>query len=67
MVGGSRGIGRAVAELLARLGAGVVISGREPDAVRDATEAVISAAVARPASPARRTTKTRQMHWSIGA
>lgn len=43
VVGGSRGIGRAVAELLARLGAGVVISGREPDAVRDATEAVISA------------------------
>ncbi|AXN49940.1 3-oxoacyl-[acyl-carrier-protein] reductase FabG [Mycobacterium marinum] len=43
VVGGSRGIGRAVAELLARRGAGVVISGREPDAVHDATEAVISA------------------------
>ena len=30
VTGGSRGIGRAVAELLCRLGAGVVVNGRDP-------------------------------------
>jgi NAD(P)-dependent dehydrogenase (short-subunit alcohol dehydrogenase family) len=33
VVGGSRGIGLAVAELLARLGARVLLNGRDPDAV----------------------------------
>lgn len=36
VVGGSRGIGRAVATLLAALGAGVVINGRSADAVTEA-------------------------------
>jgi NAD(P)-dependent dehydrogenase (short-subunit alcohol dehydrogenase family) len=36
VTGGSRGVGRAVAELLCRLGAGVVVNGRDPAAVDDA-------------------------------
>ncbi|MGE2817756.1 SDR family NAD(P)-dependent oxidoreductase [Mycobacterium heidelbergense] len=40
--GGSRGIGRAVAELLGDLGAGVVVNGRDAGAVRE-TVAAISA------------------------
>ena len=42
VVGGSRGIGKAVSELLAACGAGVVISGRDPDAARDAASAITS-------------------------
>jgi NAD(P)-dependent dehydrogenase (short-subunit alcohol dehydrogenase family) len=40
--GGSRGIGRAVTELLCNLGAGVVVNGRDADAV-DETVAAITA------------------------
>ena len=40
--GGSRGIGRAVAELLCDLGAGVVVNGRDADAV-DETVAALTA------------------------
>ena len=40
VVGGSRGIGRAVSELLAACGAGVVINGREPDAAGEAAAAI---------------------------
>ena len=40
MVGGSRGIGAAVAALLARMGAGVVVNGRDGDAVDSAVDAV---------------------------
>jgi len=40
VVGGSRGIGRAVAEQLAACGAGVVVNGRDPDAVDDTVEAI---------------------------
>lgn len=40
MVGGSRGIGRAVAERLAACGAGVVVNGRDPDAVQATVEAI---------------------------
>lgn len=40
VVGGSRGVGRAVAELLAACGAGVVVNGRDPDAVHDAVGAI---------------------------
>ena len=40
VVGGSRGVGRAVAELLARLGAGVVVNGRDADAVAAAVDAI---------------------------
>ncbi|WP_067976069.1 SDR family NAD(P)-dependent oxidoreductase [Mycolicibacter icosiumassiliensis] len=40
VVGGSRGIGRAVAELLAACGAGVVVNGRDPGAVDDTTDAI---------------------------
>jgi 3-oxoacyl-[acyl-carrier protein] reductase len=49
VVGGSRGIGRAVAELLCELGAGVVVNGRDPDAVEE-TVAAISAAGRRAAA-----------------
>jgi NAD(P)-dependent dehydrogenase (short-subunit alcohol dehydrogenase family) len=38
--GGSRGIGRAVTELLCDLGAGVVVNGRDPDAVEDIVAAI---------------------------
>ncbi len=38
--GGSRGIGRAVAELLARLGAGVVVNGRDEQAVQETVAAI---------------------------
>lgn len=40
VVGGSRGIGRAVAEQLAACGAGVVVNGREQEAVDDAVAAI---------------------------
>ncbi|OBF45781.1 short-chain dehydrogenase [Mycobacterium sp. 852002-50816_SCH5313054-b] len=38
--GGSRGIGRAVTELLCALGAGVVVNGREADAVGETVAAI---------------------------
>lgn len=38
--GGSRGIGRAVAELLGSLGAGVVVNGRDANAVDDTVAAI---------------------------
>jgi len=40
LVGGSRGIGRAVAELLCALGAGVVVNGRDAGAVQEAVDAL---------------------------
>ncbi len=40
VTGGSRGIGRAVAELLCGLGAGVVVNGREADAVQETVAAI---------------------------
>ncbi len=40
VIGGSRGVGRAVAELLARLGAGVVVNGRDGDAVSQTVAAI---------------------------
>ena len=43
VVGGSRGIGAAVSALLARLGAGVVINGRDPDAVDSTVHAILDA------------------------
>lgn len=43
VAGGSRGIGRAVAELLSRLGAGVVVNGRDDGAVRDTVAAITAA------------------------
>jgi NAD(P)-dependent dehydrogenase (short-subunit alcohol dehydrogenase family) len=52
VVGGSRGIGRAVAELLAEQGAGVVLNGRDADAVAE-TAATIPRAVAHPGSPSK--------------
>ncbi|MEZ0363090.1 SDR family NAD(P)-dependent oxidoreductase [Mycobacterium sp. pUA109] len=51
VVGGSRGIGAAVAALLTAHGAGVVINGRDPDAVTAAAHR-IPGAVAHPGSPA---------------
>lgn len=41
--GGSRGIGRAVAELLCDLGAGVVVNGRDRDAVAETVAAISDA------------------------
>ena len=40
VVGGSRGIGRAVAQLLAACGAGVAVNGRDPGAVDDTADAI---------------------------
>ncbi|WP_157517086.1 SDR family NAD(P)-dependent oxidoreductase [Mycobacterium sp. MS1601] len=40
VVGGSRGVGLAVAKLLTRLGAGVVVNGRDADAVAAAVDAM---------------------------
>jgi NAD(P)-dependent dehydrogenase (short-subunit alcohol dehydrogenase family) len=54
VVGGSRGIGAAVAALLARHGAGVVVNGRDADAAHSTAEAITAAggqAVAHPGSP----------------
>ena len=38
--GGSRGVGRAVAELLCELGAAVVVNGRDADAVEETVAAI---------------------------
>lgn len=43
VVGGSRGVGRAVAELLAGLGTGVVVNGRGEDAVSETVTAITGA------------------------
>jgi NAD(P)-dependent dehydrogenase (short-subunit alcohol dehydrogenase family) len=54
VVGGSRGIGAAVAHLLARHGAAVVVNGRDADAARSTGGAIADAgglAVAHPGSP----------------
>ena len=51
VVGGTRGVGLAVAELLAAQGAGVVVNGRDPDAAAEAAQR-IRGAVAFPGSPA---------------
>ena len=40
VVGGSHGIGAAVAALLAELGAGVVVNGRDGDSVDAAVDAI---------------------------
>jgi NAD(P)-dependent dehydrogenase (short-subunit alcohol dehydrogenase family) len=55
VVGGSRGIGREVAALLAASGAGVVVNGRDRDAAQDTTAAIVQGggrAVAHAGSPA---------------
>ncbi|KUI05929.1 SDR family oxidoreductase [Mycobacterium sp. IS-3022] len=51
VVGGSRGVGLAVAELLAACGAGVVVNGRDADAVTQATQRIPNAC-GLPGSPA---------------
>ncbi|MDT5172153.1 MAG: hypothetical protein QOD02_5531 [Mycobacterium sp.] len=54
VVGGSRGIGAAVAHLLAQHGAAVVVNGRDADAARSTAEGIAAAggrAVAHPGSP----------------
>ncbi|KMO67930.1 SDR family NAD(P)-dependent oxidoreductase [Mycolicibacterium chlorophenolicum] len=43
MVGGTRGVGLAVATLLADLGARVVVNGRDPDAVAQAAQGIAGA------------------------
>ncbi|OPX09260.1 short-chain dehydrogenase [Mycobacterium sp. AT1] len=52
VVGGSRGIGLAVAELLAAQGFGVVVNGRDPDAVADAVDGIGGRTVGHAGSPA---------------
>jgi NAD(P)-dependent dehydrogenase (short-subunit alcohol dehydrogenase family) len=55
VVGGSRGIGAAVATLLAQHGAGVVVNGRHREAAQATVDAITTAggrAVAQPGSPA---------------
>lgn len=42
VAGGSRGIGRAVAELLGALGAGVVVNGRDADAAAETVAAIVA-------------------------
>jgi NAD(P)-dependent dehydrogenase (short-subunit alcohol dehydrogenase family) len=59
VVGGSRGIGLGVAELLARHGAGVVVNGRDADAAAHAAARISGQggrAVAHPGSPAHEAT-----------
>ena len=54
VVGGSRGIGAAVAALLAQHGAGVVVNGRDADATNSTADGITAAggrAVAHPGSP----------------
>jgi NAD(P)-dependent dehydrogenase (short-subunit alcohol dehydrogenase family) len=54
VVGGSRGIGAAVASLLAQHGAGVVVNGRDGDAARATADGITAGggrAVAHPGSP----------------
>ncbi|WP_283817781.1 SDR family NAD(P)-dependent oxidoreductase [Mycolicibacterium lacusdiani] len=51
VVGGSRGVGLAVAELLAAQGFGVVINGRDGAAVSEAVDRVGAGAVGFPGSP----------------
>jgi NAD(P)-dependent dehydrogenase (short-subunit alcohol dehydrogenase family) len=54
VVGGSRGIGAAVAHLLAQHGAAVVINGRDADAARSTAESIVAdggRALAHPGSP----------------
>ena len=52
VVGGSRGIGLAVAELLAANGFGVVVNGRDGEAVQSAVARVGERAIGFPGSPA---------------
>jgi NAD(P)-dependent dehydrogenase (short-subunit alcohol dehydrogenase family) len=51
VVGGSRGVGLAVAQLLAKQGAGVVVNGRDADTADQAAQSV-PGAVALAGSPA---------------
>jgi NAD(P)-dependent dehydrogenase (short-subunit alcohol dehydrogenase family) len=55
VVGGSRGIGRQVSELLASCGASVVVNGRDPDVAQETATAITrdgGRALAHPGSPA---------------
>lgn len=54
VVGGTRGVGLAVAELLAEQGAGVAVNGRDPDAVAQAAQHIPNAVgvAGSPADPA---------------
>jgi NAD(P)-dependent dehydrogenase (short-subunit alcohol dehydrogenase family) len=65
VIGGSRGIGLAVAELLSAQGAGVVINGRDADAVSAAIQRV-SNAVAHLGSPADHATADALIDMCVG-
>ena len=69
VVGGSRGIGLAVAEVLASHGAGVVVNGRDADAASRAAERITASggcAVARSGSPADEATANALIDACIG-
>lgn len=67
VVGGTRGIGRAVAVLLAELGAKVVVNGRDPDAVDDTVTALGGDAVGFAGSPSDERTATALMQTCVDA
>jgi NAD(P)-dependent dehydrogenase (short-subunit alcohol dehydrogenase family) len=52
VVGGSRGIGLAIAEKLATIGANVVVNGRDPAAVDEAVARIGGSSIGFPGSPA---------------
>jgi NAD(P)-dependent dehydrogenase (short-subunit alcohol dehydrogenase family) len=52
VVGGSRGVGLAIAQLLASEGFGVVVNGRDPDAVASAVDGIGGRTVGHAGSPA---------------
>jgi NAD(P)-dependent dehydrogenase (short-subunit alcohol dehydrogenase family) len=52
VVGGSRGIGLAIAEKLATIGANVVVNGRDPAAVDEAVAQIGGSSIGYPGSPA---------------
>jgi NAD(P)-dependent dehydrogenase (short-subunit alcohol dehydrogenase family) len=52
VVGGSRGIGLAIAEKLATIGANVVVNGRDPAAVDEAVARIGASSIGFPGSPA---------------
>ncbi|WIM86208.1 SDR family oxidoreductase [Candidatus Mycobacterium wuenschmannii] len=69
VVGGSRGIGAAVAALLAQHGAGVVVNGRDADAAHSTAQAISAAggrAIAHPGAPSDQQTAESLVDNCIG-
>ena len=69
VVGGSRGVGRAVSELLAACGAAVVVNGRDAETVQNAASAITQSgrrAVAHAGSPADEATADALIETCVG-